>query len=92
MYDAAIGRWFVVDTLAEKTAAWTPYRYGFKNPMKFMESLNGPMDMANMIQKILLFLKPPLVEPIILTNSGVRSIEYLSQFLLRKVFHLPAIS
>ncbi len=41
MYDPvpiAIGRrWFVVDPMAEKAPDWTPYRYGFNNPVKYTD-------------------------------------------------------
>ena len=36
-YDAALGRWFVVDPLAEKMYAWSPYAYCFNNPMKYVD-------------------------------------------------------
>lgn len=35
--DASIGRWNGVDALAESTPAWTPYRYGFNNPLIFTD-------------------------------------------------------
>ena len=37
MYDPAIGRWFVSDPLAEAAPGWTPYRYGFNNPMLYTD-------------------------------------------------------
>ena len=36
-YDPALGRWHAVDPLADKAPGWTPYRYGFNNPMSFID-------------------------------------------------------
>ena len=40
-----VGRWWSVDPLAGKAPAWTPYRFGFDNPITFTDP-NGEFEIA----------------------------------------------
>ncbi len=36
-YDPTLGRWNVIDNKSESAYSWTPYRYAFNNPLKFID-------------------------------------------------------
>ncbi|GJM33747.1 MAG: hypothetical protein DHS20C18_27480 [Saprospiraceae bacterium] len=38
-YDGAIGRYYQTDLLSEWASSWTPYRFGFNNPINYWDPL-----------------------------------------------------
>ena len=56
-YDATLGGWFVVDPLAEKMNAWSPYNYCTSNPIKFVDPNGKGIETAWDIFNIILGAK-----------------------------------
>ena len=52
-YDTTLGRWFVVDPLAEDYYSWNPYIYCINNPIKYIDTDGRKIVIGTPIQRFL---------------------------------------
>src|SRR4030042_198950 len=64
MYDPQLGRWHTMDRLVEKDYSWTPYRYGYDNPIRYWD-VGGDFEMdpaqAQLYKRLAIFLQNEMI-------------------------------